>query len=110
MISFEEAELRAKILKSLAHPVRLMIVDMLKHKEMSFSEISGRFNLDKSTISKHLSVLKEVGIVRSKKLKKDMIYKLEIPCAIEFFECSSKVLRHYINNHKSVMGEVNDSV
>lgn len=110
MISFEEAELRAKILKSLAHPVRLMIVDMLKHKEMGFSEISGKFDMDKSTISKHLSVLKEVGIVKSRKVKKDMIYKLEIPCVIEFFECSSKVLRHYIDKHMSVMGEGNDSI
>ncbi|GAB6163040.1 hypothetical protein JCM12298_22000 [Desulfothermus naphthae] len=110
MITFEEAELRAKILKSLAHPVRLMIVDMLKDKEMSFSEISSKFDMDKSTISKHLSVLKQVGIVTSTKVKKDMIYKLEIPCVIEFFECSTKVLRQYINRHKSVMDQHNDFV
>jgi len=110
MITFEEAELRAKILKSLAHPVRLMIVDMLKDKEMSFSEISSKFDMDKSTISKHLSVLKQVGIVTSRKVKKDMIYKLEIPCVIEFFECSTKVLRQYINRHKSVIGQHNDFV
>jgi len=110
MITFEEAELRAKILKSLAHPVRLMIVDMLKDKEMSFSEISSKFDMDKSTISKHLSVLKQVGIVTSRKVKKDMIYKLEIPCVIEFFECSTKVLRQYINRHKSVMDQHNDFV
>ena len=48
--------------------------------------------------------------MRSKKLKKDMIYKLEIPCVIEFFECSTKVLRQYIDKHKSVMGEGNDSI
>ena len=34
MISFEEAEIRAKIIKAIAHPVRLMIIDLLKNKEL----------------------------------------------------------------------------
>ncbi len=70
MITFEEAEVRAKIIKALAHPVRLMIVDILRESEKSFAYLKDIFDLDKSTISKHLSVLKEVGVVSSKKIKK----------------------------------------
>ena len=103
MISFEEAELRCKIIKAIAHPVRLMIIDLLRNKEESFSNIVKYFSLDKSTISKHIAVLKEAGIVSSKKVQKEVLYKLEIPCVIEFFECSTKVLRHNMEKHKSII-------
>lgn len=109
MLTFEEAQVRARIIKALAHPVRLMIVDILRQGDRSFSYLNEKFDLDKSTISKHLSVLRDVGIVSSRKIKKEMIYKLEIPCVTEFFECSTKVLRHYIERHKAVVGVGDES-
>ncbi len=103
MISFEEAEIRAKIIKALSHPIRLMVVDLLKEGEIKFSDICEKFDVDKSTISKHLAILKEVGILSSKKIQKQVIYKLEIPCVIDFFECSTKVIKHNMQRHKTVI-------
>ena len=92
MISFQEAEIRAKIIKAMGHPVRLMIIEFLKKGEHSFSEIFDLFKLDKSTVSKHLLVLKEAGIVSSRKSGADMIYKLEVPCVTDFFSCVTAVI------------------
>ncbi len=92
MITFEEAEIRAKIIKAMGHPVRLMMIEFLKVGERSFSEVFALFRLDKSTISKHLLVLKEAGIVSSKKSGADMIYKLEVPCVTDFFSCVTAVI------------------
>ncbi len=92
MITFEEAEIRAKIIKAMGHPVRLMMIEFLKKKEHSFSEVFALFQLDKSTVSKHLLVLKEAGIVSSKKSGADMIYKLEVPCVTDFFSCVTAVI------------------
>ena len=92
MISFKEAEIRAKIIKAMAHPVRLMVIDFLKTGESSFSDIFDLFQLDKSTVSKHLLVLKEAGIVSSRKSGADMIYKLEVPCVTDFFSCVTAVI------------------
>ncbi len=76
MISFEEAEIRAKVIKAMAHPVRLMMIEFLKKEDRSFSNVFDLFKLDKSTVSKHLLVLKEAGIVSSRKSGTDMIYRL----------------------------------
>ncbi len=92
MISFEEAEIRAKIIKAMAHPVRLMMIEFLKIGERSFSDIFDLFQLDKSTVSKHLLVLKEAGIVSSRKSGADMIYKLQVPCVTDFFGCVTAVI------------------
>jgi len=78
MITFSEAELRVKIIKAMAHPVRLMVIELLLGGERSFTEIFRLFHLDKSTISKHLLVLKESGVISSRKTGREMIYKLEV--------------------------------
>ena len=85
LITFDEAEIRAKIVKAIGHPVRLMVIDFLKDGERSFSEVFDLFQLDKSTVSKHLLVLKEAGIVSSRKEGAEMIYKLDVPCITDFF-------------------------
>jgi len=100
MISFEEAEIRSKIIKSLAHPVRLMIVEWLKDGELPFSKINDLFENDKSTVSKHLLVLKEAGIVSSRKSGLDMIYKLEVPCITDFFGCVTAVIENTVKRQQ----------
>jgi ArsR family transcriptional regulator len=100
MITFEEAEIRSRIIKSLAHPVRLMIVELLKEGELPFSKINDLFENDKSTVSKHLLVLKEAGVVSSKKSGTDMIYKLEVPCITEFFGCVTAVIENTVKRQQ----------
>jgi len=100
MISFEEAEIRAKVIKAMAHPVRLMMIEFLKKGDRSFSDIFDLFKLDKSTVSKHLLVLKEAGIVSSKKEGADMIYKLVVPCVTDFFSCVTAVIESNVKKQQ----------
>lgn len=103
MITFQEAEIRAKVIKAMAHPVRLIIVEYLKGKERSFGEVFGLFKLDKSTVSKHLLVLKEAGIVSSRKEGSDMIYVLEVPCVTDFFNCVTAVIESNVKKQQSCL-------
>ena len=99
-ITVEEAEIRSNIIKAMAHPVRLMIVEYLKDSSRSFSEIFNLFTLDKSTVSKHLLVLKEAGLVSSKKTGADMIYTLEVPCVTDFFGCITAVIENNVRRQQ----------
>jgi len=99
-ITKQEAEIRAKIIKAMAHPVRLMVIEFLKDRERSFSEIFDLFKLDKSTVSKHLLVLKESGIVSSRKDGADMMYKLEVPCITDFFSCITAVIESNVKKQQ----------
>jgi ArsR family transcriptional regulator len=100
LLTFENAEIRAKIIKAMAHPVRLMMIEFLKTGERSFSEIFDLFRLDKSTVSKHLLVLKEAGILSSRKNGADMIYKLEVPCVTDFFGCVTAVIENNVKKQQ----------
>jgi len=100
LISFREAEIRAKIIKAMSHPVRLMMIDLLKTGEHSFSQIFDLFKLDKSTVSKHLLVLKEAGILSSRKDGIDMIYRLDVPCILDFFGCVTAVIESNVKKQQ----------
>ncbi len=100
LITLGEAEIRAKIIKAMAHPVRLMMIEMLRTGEHSFSEIFELFKLDKSTVSKHLLVLKESGIISSRKRGTDMIYRLDVPCITDFFSCVTAVIESNVKKQQ----------
>jgi ArsR family transcriptional regulator len=102
-ITFQEAEIRAKVIKAMAHPVRLMVIEFLKEGERSFSKIFDLFQLDKSTVSKHLRVLKEAGIVSSRKDGADMIYRLEVPCVTDFFQCVTAVIKSNVKKGQACL-------
>ena len=103
MITFDEAEIRAKIMKAMAHAVRLMMIEFLKKREHSFSEIFDLFQLDKSTVSKHLLVLKEAGIISSRKDGLEMYYKLEVPCVTDFFTCVTAVIESNVKKQQACL-------
>ena len=80
-------EARARILKALAHPSRLMMVDELSRGERCVCELTALVGSDISTVSKHLSLLKSAGIVEREKRGLQVFYRLHAPCVLDFFGC-----------------------
>jgi DNA-binding transcriptional ArsR family regulator len=84
---------RARVLKALAHPTRLYIVDVLSGGERCVGELTEMIGADMSTVSKHLSVLRSAGIVCDDKRGAEVYYTLSMPCVMGFFDCVDAVLR-----------------
>ena len=89
----EQFEARARVLKALAHPTRLFIVEELSKGERCVHELTDEIGADMSTVSKHLSVLKGVGIVRDEKRGSQVFYSLRMGCVLDFFDCVEAVIR-----------------
>ncbi len=64
--------------KALADPVRRDILMTLKKQKLSVGEIVDKYNLSNSTISYHLSLLKNAGLVIEKKYKNYIYYEINI--------------------------------
>lgn len=77
----------------MAHPTRLFIVDALSRGERCVCDLTDMVGADISTVSKHLSVLKNAGIVRDDKRGSQVWYSLRVPCIMNFFDCVEAVLR-----------------
>jgi ArsR family transcriptional regulator len=83
---------KAKVLKALAHPTRLWMAEQLAGGEMCVCEFVDQIDADFSTISKHLSVLKQAGIVEDDKRGKQVFYTLKVPCVLNFMSCVEAVI------------------
>ena len=83
---------RANILKALAHPSRLLIVEKLAKGERCVCELREMIGADMSTVSKHLTVLKKAGLVRADKRGLQVFYRLLSPCVMNFFGCVESVI------------------
>ncbi len=86
-------EARARIVRAMAHPTRLFVVDVLSRGERCVCELTEMVGADVSTVSKHLSVLKGAGIVEDDKRGSQVFYSLRVPCVMNFFECCESVIR-----------------
>ena len=96
---------RAAIVKALAHPTRLFIVDELAKGERCVCDLREEIGADMSTVSRHLSVLKKAGIVGDTKRGLQVFYRLRVPCILNFFTCIEAVLRENAQRHQWHMGE-----
>ncbi|WP_243544776.1 ArsR/SmtB family transcription factor [Pseudodesulfovibrio tunisiensis] len=88
----ERNSARAEVFKALGHPARMVMVDALCRDEMCVCDLRDLVDLDMSTVSKHLSVLKNAGVVASRKQGNWAWYRLEMPCVIKFLECLDATL------------------
>jgi DNA-binding transcriptional ArsR family regulator len=84
---------KARVLKALAHPTRLWMADQLAHGERCVCEFVEVIDADFSTISKHLAVLKQAGIVEDDKRGKQVYYRLKVPCVLKFISCIEAVIQ-----------------
>jgi DNA-binding transcriptional ArsR family regulator len=99
-------EARARILKALAHPSRLCLVDRLSREECSVAELTEAVGADMSTVSKHLSVLKTAGLVLDDKRGNQVFYRLAAPCVLDFFSCIESVLHSQLQTQIDLIGDV----
>ena len=82
---------KAQVFKALAHPGRLLMVDELSRGERCVCELAALVGSEMPTISRHLSLLKNAGIVDDEKRGAQVFYRLVTPCVMNFFECVASV-------------------
>jgi ArsR family transcriptional regulator len=95
---------RADILKALAHPTRLLIVELLDdHGELCVCEIMEIVGGDQSTVSKHLSVMRQAGIIDHRRDGKNSMYRLARPCVLDFISCIERVMKENLAEQRELL-------
>ena len=95
----EELKARARVMKALASPARLKIVDELRRGERCICELQPLFPMNKSTLSRHVAELKNVGIVGERREGVRIYLRLLTPCVFKVLECALGVMRAEARRH-----------
>lgn len=69
----------ADLLRALGHTTRIRVIEMLTERDTCFCEMQGALQIEQATLSQHLQVLRRMGLVTSKKVGAQTIYRLTNP-------------------------------
>ena len=81
----------ADVFKALGHSSRLLIVDVLAGGERCVSDLTRLVGSEPSTVSNHLAVLRNVGLVVDEKRGQQVFYRLGAPCVTKIFRCLEEI-------------------
>lgn len=100
--------IRAQVVKALSHPLRLRIIEVLKPgEEKNVYDLSKELGCAQPSISKHLAVLKNSGVLSFRKEDTKTYYKLRIPCVKEFLSCIDNILKDDLRIKKKELAKLN---
>ncbi len=102
--SLASYEARASVAKALAHPTRLFLLDALSKREMCVYDLTALVEADQSTVSKHIAVLKNAGLVAGRKEGSMNYYRVTCSCLDGFFECIESILKDNLEAQRTAMG------
>jgi DNA-binding transcriptional ArsR family regulator len=78
---------RSSVVKAMAHPTRLLFMELLMDGEKCVNELTEAAGYDITTVSKHLAVMKKAGLLVCEKRGLQVFYQIGCPCFVEFFRC-----------------------
>ena len=93
-----------RIAKALSDETRLRALLALRDGELCLCHVVGLLELAPSTVSKHLSVLKNAGIVEDERRGVMIYYRLRVPCILNFFGCVESVLKQAAKDSVTAAG------
>ena len=91
-------DMKADILKAVSHPTRLAVVELLgRQGERCVCEIAEVVGGgDRTTLSKHLAILKAAGMLNDRKEGLKVFYSLNCPCVMDFFSCVDRMVKERV--------------
>ncbi|MHC4105113.1 MAG: ArsR/SmtB family transcription factor [Planctomycetota bacterium] len=94
-------ELHANICGIFSSPRRLEILDTLRDKELTVSEILDSMSISKTNLSQHLSLMKDRGILNSRRDGQHIYYSVSSKKVIQAYDLISDVLRELMDRRLS---------
>ncbi|MBE0586297.1 MAG: winged helix-turn-helix transcriptional regulator [Desulfofustis sp.] len=91
-------EAKATVLKALGHPTRLWLAEQLADGEQCVCQLAESIDADVSTVSKHLAVLRNAGVVSVEKRGKQVYYRIKVPCILHYLPCIEAVIRAQVQD------------
>ena len=95
-----------KVFKALADKNRLRILKMLQHKKMCVCELSAALGITRPSVSRHLSLMKDAGLVQDERNGQWIDYSLSSDTINEYASTIQSHLNEWINNDSVIKNDV----
>ena len=101
-------EQQAAIAKAIAHPVRVAAMYFLADGEQCVCDIADAVGTERTNLSKHLSVMVNAGVLKSRKDGLKVMYDIKTPCVLKFLDCIKEVLKEQAAEQQQLLEMLNE--
>jgi len=99
-------KIKADFFQSLAHPIRLAIIEHLKKGERSVGQIAQELALEQSSLSKHLAVLRLAGILKSRQEKVSVYYSVRNDSIFQVLRPVAAIIRETLQEGQKALSQL----
>lgn len=96
-------KLKAEFFKTLGHPARIRVLELLADRDRSVAELLPELGLESSNLSQQLGVLRRAGVVEARKDGNTVIYSIASPDIAELLTVARKVLTGVLTDRVAVL-------
>jgi ArsR family transcriptional regulator len=99
-------KLKAEFFKTLGHPARIRVLELLAARDRSVGELLPEIGIESSNLSQQLGVLRRAGVVDARKDGNTVIYSIASPDIAELLMVARKVLTRVLSDRVAVLEDL----
>lgn len=92
-LTLDDAQARARVMKALGHSARVQILDLLNQHDLCLCELQPLFKMRQPTLTRHLAVLKQAGLITERRAGPRLILHLATPCILRALDCAMETVQ-----------------
>lgn len=102
----ELSQFKAEFFKALAHPLRIRILDELRRGEVGVNDLCERLDVEQSTLSQQLAVLRGRSIVVGRKDGQSVFYSVRDPEVFKLLDVAKKIFNNHLIDVKDLLSQL----
>ena len=102
-------QIKAEFFKTLGHPARIRVLELLREGERSVSELVPEVGLEASHLSQQLAILRRANLVETRKLGTSVMYSVTNPMIYELLDVARKILTSNLVDTRALLEELQDT-
>lgn len=99
---------KAEFFKALSHPARIKILELLRVGELSVTELQEKLEIESSSISQQLAVLRNKNIVETRKVGTSVYYRVRDPTVFELLDVVHKIFNNHLIDTRSILEQLEE--
>lgn len=101
-------EAKAELFRTLGHPVRIRVLELLSEREHAVHELLSNMDVEPTTLSQQLAVLRRAGIVRQQRLGGEVRYSLMIPSTAGLLAAARTTLGELLADQAQLQADLDE--
>jgi len=99
---------KAEFFKALAHPARIKILELLRAGELSVTELQEKLEIEASSVSQQLAVLRNKNIVETRKVGTNVYYSVRDPALFDLLDVARKIFNSHLIDTRSILEQLEE--